>query len=170
MSLVAERKISNFHERQEQASSFQLKSPQRFFFGYALIAESGWDGRLTRGRYRKLKDNIASEVHVKRIKEQEFGIQKVREQFTFFCAEGSIKMTEEGLIRHTTIRSYSILVEDISGCLFGEVIDGSNLVKEQDAMEAKRDFCSMSGSFIYRHLITNRKFQVCLEKKLFLSH
>ena len=39
----------------------------------------------------ELEKNTASEVYVKRFKEQEVGIQKVGEQVTFSCANGSIK-------------------------------------------------------------------------------
>ena len=49
-----------------------------------------------------------------------------------------------------------IVVDDISGCLPGED-DGSNLAKEnKDAMEAKHDFWTTSGSFTYRHHVVNR--------------
>ena len=46
------------------------------FTGYAFNAESGWTGDLLAADAEELKENIASEVYVKRFKENAVGIQK----------------------------------------------------------------------------------------------
>ena len=44
---------SNFHKRHKQASSIQLKSPQRYFHRVCLQGGGGWKGESTRGRCRR---------------------------------------------------------------------------------------------------------------------
>ena len=96
--------------------------------------------RSTRDRCRRIGKNGNS--------------KKTREQCTFPCANGFIKLAEDGPNRPTTnpSRSYSNLVADFSGCLLAQEDGGTSLAKTQKgAMETKHDFCSISGSFIYRH-------------------
>ena len=64
--------ISTFHRRHKQASSFQRK-----------VADA-----------EELRNNTASEVHVKRCKENDIGIRKVEGPFIFPCADSSIKFVE----------------------------------------------------------------------------
>ena len=122
----------------EQGSSSQLKSLLSIFVGYAWKAESGNSGN-----------------------------PQSRRQFIFPCASGPIKFAKrwsESSYHQPELTPFE-LVEDISGCLLGEEDDGSDLAKDQkDAMEAKHDFWSISGSFIYRHLVVNCENYMCLEK------
>ena len=58
---------------------------------------------------------------------------------------------------HQAGRSYSTLVEDVSGCLHREE-DGSDLAKEpKDAMEAEHGFQSISGRLIHLSVQCHRK-------------
>ena len=80
-----------------------------------------------------LRNNTASECYVKRFKEKEVEFKRVEEQFTFPCANGSIKFAGDGPSYHTTnqSRSHSSLVEDVIRCLLREEEDGSDLAKEE---------------------------------------
>ena len=118
----------------------------------------------------ELKDNIASEVHVKRFTEKELGIQNVGAQFKLHCPSGTTRSAEDGPNRRTTSpsRLYSNVVEDVSGCFLGEEDDGSDLTKEQK--DAMRNTWSTSGNFMYRHHVMNRENYMCFETDHFLFH
>ena len=80
----------------------------------------------------------ASEVHVKKIQRKRSGnSQKGGEPLMFPCANGSIKLAENGPnhLFSNPSRSYSNLDEDISRCLLGED-DGSEPAKEATSLTA----------------------------------
>ena len=78
----------------------------------------------------ELRNDTASEVHTKRFKENEVGIQKLGDQFILPCANDSIKSAGDGPSYQTSnpSRSHSNLVQDISGCLLGEENDKAELI------------------------------------------
>ena len=110
---------SNFHTGQEQASSVQPRTHQRFFFSWT----QGAVGRKTYSWH--IKTTLHCRGLRQKIQRTEAGIPKKGNHFIFPCATGSIKSAEEGPNHHTTnpSRPNSNVVEDISGCLLGEEDD-----------------------------------------------
>ena len=87
-------------------------------------------------------------------KKNEWEIQYAGDQFTFPCANGS-----------NPSRSHSNLVEGISGCPLGERGDGPDTANEhKGANEAKHDFWSRSGNFMYRHRVVNQENYMRIDK------
>ena len=155
---------------------FSSKVLKGIFFGYALNAGCGWTGDLLEADAEEMKKNTASEVHVRRLKENEVGIQKrwrtilISMWLLFFFSKKKIAVN--GPNHHATnpSPSYSnFLVEDISECLLEEEEDGSDLAKEQKTIW-KRNMssgASLKVSFNDIMVWTYQDFS-CLEKNLFL--
>ena len=102
----------------------------------------------------------ASEIYFKRLNAKEVTFPKENEKFIFPAADGRIKLSggDQDLRTSTLIRDHPIRGEGQRDCL-GESV-GSPPSPPQDshldAGEARNDFWSMSGNFIYRHHVEPR--------------
>ena len=102
----------------------------------------------------------ASEIYAKRLNAQEVIFTKENGNFIFAVADGRIKFVggDQELRTSTLIRDHPIRGED-QRYFLGES-EGSPPPLPQDsypdAGEARNDFWSMSGNFIYRHHVEPR--------------
>ena len=126
---------------QSRIHQFGMKVLLGLFLGHALYA--GKFGRVT----------YASEIYSKRLNAEEVIFPKQGE-FIFPAADGRIKtlggdqeLRTSTLVRHRPIQGESTI--DFLGESEGSLPQPQDSLP--DAGEAMNDFCSMSGSFIYRH-------------------
>ena len=92
------------------------------------------------------------------------------DKFIFPCANGMIKSAGTDSVVRTSkhIRQGPEEVQEHSSDHPGEEDDKSDLAEEQqDAMEAKNDIWSISGSFIYRHHVQEVQELYVLSRELF---
>ena len=144
---------------QSRIHQFGKKVLPGLFLGYALYAERIWKGDVLIADLEELETMDASETHAKRLDAKKVIFPKQGE-FVFPIADGRIKTLggDEDLRTSTLIRQRSIRGESHVDFL-GES-EGSPPSPPQDSFpdagEAKYDFWSMSGNFIYRHHVEPR--------------
>ena len=118
-----------------------------------------------------LEELEASEIYPRRINAKELLIRQKDDEFIFPVADGTAKLSgrdydfrEPTLRREQTVRS-----QDLSGELQGEPEELQPTESRDDA-EARRDFYSVQGDFIYRHHNEPEFSQMCRKKKHSLCH
>ena len=83
---------SNFHRRQKQASPFSSQVLASILIGYASERGERLDGRLMRGRCRRIERQHRIIIFTSKDSEKKKGNSKRRRtKFTFPCANGSTK-------------------------------------------------------------------------------
>ena len=143
---------------QSRIHQFGKKVLPGLFFGYALYAERFWKGDVLVADFEELETTDASEIYSKRLNAKEVIFPKQGE-FIFPIADGRIKTPggDQDLRTSTSIRQRPIQGESHLDFL-GESEGSLPQLHDSfpDAGEARNDFCSMSGSFIYRHHVEPR--------------
>ena len=119
-----------------------------------------WKGDIMVADIEELETMDASDIYSKRLNAKDVIFPKENEKFIFPVADGRIHVSggEQELRTPTLMRDHPIRGEGQRDFL-GES-EGSPLPPPQDsypdAGEAINDFWSMSGNFIYRHLVEPR--------------
>ena len=108
----------------------------------------------------ELESMDASEIYSKRLNAKEVIFPKENEKFIFPAADGRIKLPggDQDLRTSTLIGDHPIRGEGQRDCL-GESEESPPSPSQDshlDASEARNDFWSMSGNFIYRHHVEPR--------------
>ena len=127
------------------------------FFGYILYAGGIWKGDIMIADIEELEEMDASELHARRLNAKEVSTPMKGDNFIFPVADGTVKTPggDRRLKPSTLIRDRSEREEE-QEVFRGEsdglssptlLQDGSTL----DDAEAKNDFWSITGDFIYRH-------------------
>ena len=112
----------------------------------------------------------ASEIYSERLNVKEVIFPKESGNFIFLVADGRIKLSggDQDLRTSTLIRDHPIRGEE-QGNLRGES-DGSSSIPFQDSPlcdgDARNDFWSMSGNFIYRHHVEPRVKTLLSERRI----
>ena len=144
---------------QSRIHQFGKKVFPGLFLGYALHAGGIWKGDVLFADLEELETMDASEIYAKRLDAKEEIFPKENGKFIFLVADGRIKLVggDQELRTSTLIRDHPIRGEGQRDFL-GES-DGSLLPPHDsfpDAGEARNDFWSMSGNFIYHHHVEPR--------------
>ena len=130
------------------------------FLGCVLYAGRIWKGDTMVADIEELEELDASELHAKRLNAKEVLTPMRGDIFIFPVADGAVKISGEDhdLRTSTLIRDRSDRGEE-QGNLRGES-EGSSSSSRQDSSlddgEAKGDFWTISGAFIYRHHVEPR--------------
>ena len=101
-----EQQILSIHPSQKTKGllhQFGKKMFPAIFIGYALISGEGWTGDWIIADWHDIENNVASEVHVARLKSKEVEEQ---DAFIFSCADVSLK--QEGHAQRETLRHQSV--------------------------------------------------------------
>ena len=94
----------------------------------------------------------ASEIHPPRINANEVLTPQRSEDFIFPIADGTAKLSgrDHEFREPTLMWEQPVRSEDLSGELQGEP-EGFQPTESKDDAEARKDFWSIQGDFIYRH-------------------
>ena len=144
---------------QSRIHQFGKKVLLGLFLGYALYASGIWKGDILGADIEELETMDASEIYSKRLNAKEVIFPKENVKFIFPAADGRIKLSggDQELRTPILIREHPIRGESQRDFL-GES-EGS-LPQPQDSLpdagEARNDFWSMSGNFMYRHHVEAR--------------
>ena len=150
----------------DQARIHQLgkKVLPGIFLGYELIEGRIWKGDILIADLEELSEFDASDIYRRRINAKEVLIRQKDDEFIFPIADGTARLSgrdhefrEPTLRREPTVRS-----EDLSGKLEDESGDSQPTEPTDDA-EARPDFVSIQGGFIYRH--TEPRVQLYVPKE-----
>ena len=144
---------------QSRIHQFGKKVLPGLFLGYALYAGGIWKGDVLIAGLEELETMDASEIYSKRLNAKEVIFPKENEKFIFPITDGPIKLPggDQGLITSTSMRQRPIQRESHLDFLWES--EGSLPHPHDslpDADEARNDFCSISGNFIYRHHVEPR--------------
>ena len=150
---ISAKDLSRLHQ-------FGSKVLQGIFLGYALHAGRIWKGDTMVADIEELEPVGASEIYAKRLNAKEVLTPMSGEKFIFPIADGTVKLSGGDQILRT-----STLIGDLpergeeQGNLQGES-DGSSSTTHGDSSwydgDARNDFWSISGKFIYRHHVEPR--------------
>ena len=137
---------------QSRLHQFGKKVLPGILLGYALIAEVIWEGNILIADLEEVEKLDASDMYLRRISAKEALISQKGDEFMSPVGDDTTKLSvrdyefrEPTLRREPTVRS-----EDFSGELQGES-EESHATESTDDAEARADFWSMHGVFIYRH-------------------
>ena len=138
---------------QSRIHQFGKKVLPGLFLGYALYAGGVWKGGVLVADIEELESMDASEIYSTRLNAKEVIFPKENEKFIFPAADGRIKLSggDQDLRTSTLIRDHPIRGEGQRDCL-GESEESPPSPPQDshlDAGEARNDFWSMSGNFIY---------------------
>ena len=144
---------------QSRTHQFGKKVLPGLFLGYALYAVRVWKGDILVADLEELETMDASEIYSKRLNAKEVIFPKEKGEFIFPIADGRIKtlggdqdLRTSTLVRHRPIQGESNI--DFLGESEGSLPQPQD--SYPDAGEARNDFWSMSGNFIYRHHVEPR--------------
>ena len=139
---------------QSRIHQFGKKVLPGLFLGYALYAGGIWKGDVLIADFEELETMDASEIYSKRLNAKEVIFHQEKGKFICPIADGRIKipggdqeLRTSTLVRHRPIQGESTV--DFLGESEGSLPQPQDSLP--DASEAKNDFWSMSGNFIYRH-------------------
>ena len=130
------------------------------FLGHALHTGGIWKGDILVADIEELEKMDASEILARRLNAKEVLTPTNGEQIIFPIADGAVKLSggDQVLRTSTLIRDRPDRGEE-QGNLQGES-DGSSSTPLQDSSlydgEARNDFCTISGNYIYRHHVELR--------------
>ena len=144
---------------QSRIHQFGKKVLPGLFLGYALYAGGIWNGDVLVADLEELETMDASEINSKRLNAKEVIFTKEKGEFIFPIADWRIKILggDQDLRTSTLVRLRPIQGE--SNIDFRGESEGSlppPLDSFLDASEARNVFWSMSGNFIFRHLVEPR--------------
>ena len=145
---------------QSRIHQFGKKVLPGLFLGNALYAGGIWKGDIMVADIEELETMDATEIYSKRLNAKEVILPKEYGKFIIPVADGRIKFSggDQELRTSTLIRDHPIRGEGQRDFL-GES-EGSPPSPFQDsypdAGEARNDFWSISGNFIYRHPVEPR--------------
>ena len=132
------------------------------FLGYVLHAGRIWKGDIMVADIQELEQMDASELHARRLNAKEVLTPKKGEKIIFPVADGTVKVSggDQRLRTSTLLRDRPDRGEE-QGNLRGESDGLSSPIplhddSTRDDAEAKNDFWSMAGDFIYRHHVEPR--------------
>ena len=144
---------------QSRIHQFGKKVLPGLFLGYALYAGGIWKGDVLVADLEELETMDASEIYSKRLNAKEVIFPKEKGEFIFPIADGRIKPIrgDQDLRTSTLIRQRPIQGESNIDFL-GESERSLPPPHDSfpDAGEARNDFWSMSGNFMYRHHVEPR--------------
>ena len=137
---------------QMRLHQFERKYCLEIFPGYALIAVGFWEGDILIADLEELKNMEASAIYPRRTNAKETLIRPTGDEFILPVADATAKLSgrdyefrEPTPRREPTVRS-----ADFSRELQGEPGESQPTESTDDA-EARKDFWSIQGDFIYRH-------------------
>ena len=131
------------------------------FLGYAPYAGGGiWKGDIMVADIEELETMDASEIFSKRLNAKEVIFPQENGKFIFPVADGRIKFAGgDQELRTSTLKLEQLIRGEGQRDFLGES-EGSPPPLPQDSLpdagEARNDFWSMSGNFIYRHHVEPR--------------
>ena len=141
--------------------SLEQKYCQVYSSVTSSMAVGIWKGDITVADTEELEEMDASELHARRLKAKEVLTPMRGEHFIFPVADGTVKISggDQDLRTSTLIRDSPDRGEEQDN-LRGES-DGSSSNPRQDSSyhdgEAKSDFWSISGDFIYRYHVDHSR-------------
>ena len=130
------------------------------FLGYALHVGGIWKGDILVADIEELEQMDASELHARRLNAKEVLTPMRGDNFMFPFADGTVKPTGGDQVR----RTFTLIQDrpdrgEEQGNLRGDS-DGSSSTQLRDSSwydgDARNDFWSISGIFIYRHHVEPR--------------
>ena len=124
------------------------------FLVYELIAGGILKGDILIDDLEDWETLDASDIYPQRIKAKEVLISQKDDEFVFPVADGTAKLSgrDYELQAPTLVREQPARSDDLSGEIQGESED-SQLAEPTDDAEARGDFWSIQGDFIYSHHI-----------------
>ena len=131
------------------------------FLGYALYAGGIWKGDIVMADTEKLEEMDAAELHARRLNAKEVSTPMKGDNCIFPVADGTVKTPGgDQRLRPSTLiwdrpelGEEQVLRGESDGLSFlNPLQDDSTL----DDAEAKNDFWSLSGDFIYRHHVESK--------------
>ena len=155
--------LVEYHPRtakdQSRIHQFGKKVLPGLFLGYALYAGGIWKGDVLVADLEELETMNASEIYSKRLNAKELIFPKEKGEFVFPIADGRIKPLGRGQDLGTSTLTRQRPIRGESHLNFLGESEGSLPPPQDsfsDASEARNDFWSMSGNFIYRHHVEPR--------------
>ena len=138
---------------QSRLYQFGKKVLLGIFLRYELIAVRIWKRVILIADLVDLEKLDASEISPRRINAKEILIKQKRDQFIFTIAEGTAKLSgrDYEFRKPTPRREQTVKSEDCSGELEEGEPGESPPAESTDDAEARADFWSIQGDFIYRH-------------------
>ena len=138
---------------QSRLYQFGKKVLLGIFLRYELIAVRIWKRVILIADLVDLEKLDASHISPRRINAKEILIKQKRDQFIFPVAEGTAKLSgrDYEFRKPTPRREQTVRSEDCSGELEEGEPGESPLAESTDDDEARADFWSIQGDFIYRH-------------------
>ena len=127
------------------------------FPGYALIVVGIWKGDILIADIEDFKNLDASEIYPRKINAKEVLITQKGEEFISPVTDGTAQLLGRDYeFREPTLwRKQTVWSEDLGGEIQGELEEPQPTESKDDA-EARKDFWSIQGDFIYRHHIEPR--------------
>ena len=106
----------------------------------------------------ELEISNASEIHVRRFNAKEVTTPRNGENFIFPIAGGTVKLFERdrGIRRSTSTRDQPVRSEELSGDLRVSSDTPRATDEITDDGEARNDFRSIEGNYVYRHHVEPR--------------
>ena len=135
-----------------KTSSIWQENITWYLLGYELIAEGIWKRDILIADLEDLEKLDASEIYPRRINAKEEDLTQKEDEFIFPVADGTAKLSGRDCeFRAPTLRREpTVTSEDFSRELQGEPGESQPTESTDDA-EARADFWSIHGDFIYRH-------------------
>ena len=144
------------------------------FLGYALHAGRIWKGDILVSDTEDLEQMDASELHARRLNAKEVLTPMKDENFIFPITDGTIKITGgDRDLRTSTLIQDSPDKGEEQDYIRGQSKRSSSTPRQNSSWydgEAKGDFWSISGDFIYRHHVEPQSNCTCRLKNHSLSH
>ena len=138
------------------------KSCQVYSSVVYCVREEIWKGDIMVADIEELEEMDASELHARRLNAKEVLTPMKGENFIFPVADGTVKISGgDQVLRTFTLISGIVQTEETNKSnLLGESEGSSSPTQRQDSSwhdgEAKDDFWSISGDFIYRRHVEPR--------------
>ena len=154
---------------QSRLHQFGAKVLPRIFNGYGLYAEGIWKGDIMVADIDELEEMDAYEIHARRFNAKEVLTPQRSGNFIFPVADGTVKIFGRGQrLRTSTLtwdRPERGEEQEILHGNSDELSSPTPLQEDstRDDAEAKNDFWTITGEFIYRH-------HVVLRVKLYVPH
>ena len=156
---------------QSRLHQFGSKVLPGIFLGFALHAGWIWKGDIMVAYIEELEEMDASELHARRLNAKEVSTPQRSGNFIFLVADGAVKIfgggqrlrtstltlgrpergEEQGILQWNSDEWYTPSHQDDS---------------TRDDAEAKNDFWSITGDFIYRHHFGNQSQTVRAERRI----
>ena len=147
---------------QSRLHQFGSKVLPGIFLGYALYAWRIWKGDIMVADIEELEEMDASELHARRLNAKEVLTPQRSGNFIFPVADGTVKIFGRGQrLRTSTLtrdRPERGEEQEILQGNSDEWFSPSHLQEDstRDDEEAKNDFWTITGEFIYRHHVVPR--------------